>query len=107
MRAIGYIGVCLLGIGALAGGCAGPSGQVDTGVISVGRAIASPEELKASDYFREIRYVPLETTDDCLIGEAPDVKLIHASYSEYVVAHATPDYNSGIYLRAPPVSSFS
>lgn len=32
--------------------------------------------------------------------EAPDVKLIHASYSEYVVAHATPDYNSGIYLRA-------
>lgn len=39
--------------------------------------------------------------------EAPDVKLIHASYSEYVVAHATPDYNSGIYLRAPPVSSFS
>ena len=75
MRAIGYIGVCLLGIGALAGGCAGPSGQVDTGVISVGQAIASPEELKASDYFKEIRYVPLETTDDCLIGEAPDVKL--------------------------------
>ena len=39
--------------------------------------------------------------------EAPDVKLIHTSYSEYAVAHATPDYNSGIYLRAPPVSSFS
>ncbi len=39
--------------------------------------------------------------------EAPDVKFIHTSYSEYTVAHATPDYNSGIYLRAPPVSSFS
>lgn len=39
--------------------------------------------------------------------EAPDVKLIHKSYNVYVVAHAMPDYNSGIYLRAPPVSSFS
>lgn len=39
--------------------------------------------------------------------EAPDVKLIHKSYNVYVVAHALPCYNSGIYLRAPPVSSFS
>ena len=30
-------------------------------VIEVGKAISSPAELKASDYFYEIRYVPLET----------------------------------------------
>ena len=30
-------------------------------VIEVGKAISSPAELKASDYFDEIRYVPLET----------------------------------------------
>ena len=29
-------------------------------VIEVGKAISSPAELKASDYFDEIRYVPLE-----------------------------------------------
>lgn len=39
--------------------------------------------------------------------EAPDVKLINTSYSEYVVANTMPDYNSGLHLRAPPVSSFS
>lgn len=38
--------------------------------------------------------------------EAPGVKLIHTCYSEYAVAHATPDYNSGIYLRALPFLHF-
>ena len=44
-------------------------------VIEVGKAISSPAELKASDYFDEIRYVPLETRDDCLVGSSPDIKL--------------------------------
>ena len=39
-------------------------------------AISSPAELKASDYFDEIRYVPLETRDDCLVGSSPDIKLL-------------------------------
>lgn len=39
--------------------------------------------------------------------EAPYAKLIHTSYSEYIVAHTMSDHKSGIYLRAPPVSSFS
>ena len=45
-------------------------------VIEVGKAISSPAELKASDYFDEIRYVPLETRDDCLVGSSPDIKLL-------------------------------
>ena len=45
-------------------------------VIEVGKAISSPAELKASDYFYEIRYVPLETRDDCLVGSSPDIKLL-------------------------------
>ena len=45
-------------------------------VIEVGKAISSPAELKASDYFDEIRYVPLETRDDCLVGSSPDIMRI-------------------------------
>ena len=51
-------------------------------VIEVGKAISSPAELKASDYFDEIRYVPLETRDDCLVGSSPDIKLLDI-YSDH------------------------
>ncbi|WP_297902088.1 DUF4934 domain-containing protein [uncultured Parabacteroides sp.] len=50
-------------------------------VIEIGKAISSPAELKASDYFDEIRYIPLETKDDCLIGSSPDIKLL----DEYIL----------------------
>lgn len=39
--------------------------------------------------------------------EAPDIRFIHKSYDRYVVTRILSDYNSGIYLRAPPVSSLS
>ena len=33
-------------------------------------------KLKASDFGKSIRYIPLETTDDCLIGNKPVVKVL-------------------------------
>lgn len=45
-------------------------------VIAVEAAYSNPTELKATDCFRKVRYVPLETTDSCLIGSAPSVKIL-------------------------------
>lgn len=45
-------------------------------VIPLGTAIEKPVELKASDCFKQVRYVPLETTDSCLIGKGPYVQII-------------------------------
>lgn len=45
-------------------------------VIPLGTAIEKPVELKASDYFKQVRYVPLETTDSSLIGKGPYVQII-------------------------------
>lgn len=45
-------------------------------VIPLGTAIERPVELKASDYFKQVRYVPLETTDSSLIGKGPYVQII-------------------------------
>lgn len=42
-------------------------------VIPLGNAIDNPTALKASDYFKQISYVPLETNDSCLIGSGPSV----------------------------------
>lgn len=45
-------------------------------VIDVESAISSlQEELKLSDLASEVRYVPLETNDSCLIGRYPIVKI--------------------------------
>lgn len=50
--------------------------EVHKRAIGIGQAVSSPVELRASDYFEEIRYVPLETRDDCLIGSSPDIRLL-------------------------------
>lgn len=46
-------------------------------VIPLGAAFDTPVELKASDGFKKISYIPLETNDSCLIGHAPSVKILH------------------------------
>ena len=50
-------------------------------VISVEHAIENPGTLQVSDCFRSIRYVPLETTDSCLIGRDPSVSILN----DYIV----------------------
>lgn len=42
-------------------------------VIPIEKAYQHPTSLKASDYFKKIRYVPLETTDQGLVGSNPIV----------------------------------
>jgi len=43
------------------------------GVISIEKAYLNQKELIASDYFKEIQYIPLETNDESLVGDNPVV----------------------------------
>jgi hypothetical protein len=43
--------------------------------INLDKAIkSSPEEIMLSDIASDIRYIPLETTEECLIGDAYDIR---------------------------------
>lgn len=46
------------------------------GEIDVATAFSSPTELKASTYFTQVRYLPLETTDEGLIGRSADIRFM-------------------------------
>lgn len=50
--------------------------EASLNVISVAEAYSSPTKLKASECFRKIRYIPLETTDSCLVGSAPSIQIV-------------------------------
>lgn len=43
-------------------------------IIDVASALSEPAELKASDYFTHIRYQPLETTEEGLVGQDPEIR---------------------------------
>lgn len=45
-------------------------------VIEIAKAISAPAGLKASDYFDDVRYVALETSDNCLIGSSPNIRVL-------------------------------
>ena len=45
-------------------------------VIDIEEGLQKITMLKTSDFGKSIRYVPLETTDDCLIGNNPIVKVL-------------------------------
>ena len=45
-------------------------------VIDIEQSLQNLTELKVSDFGRTIRYIPLETTDDCLIGNEPTLKVL-------------------------------
>lgn len=55
--------------------CGERNTQAASKTIDVETAMANQTELKASDCFRKIRYIPLETTDSCLVGRNPKVQL--------------------------------
>ncbi len=42
--------------------------------IDVVTAFANPAELAGADYFSKVRYVPLETTDESLVGPGADIQ---------------------------------
>ena len=44
--------------------------------IDIAEEIEKLAELKVSDLGKTIQYIPLETTDSCLIGDFPEVKLL-------------------------------
>ncbi len=75
MKTNGLIGLCFL----LSGVCLACNQTKETNhadgleAIPIEKAYLSPTTLKASDYFRKIRYVPLETSDQALIGNNPTV----------------------------------
>lgn len=45
-------------------------------VIPVGAALDALTGLKASDCFKQVSYVALETNDSCLVGKAPRIQII-------------------------------
>ncbi|MDD2952809.1 MAG: DUF4934 domain-containing protein [Parabacteroides sp.] len=60
-------------------------------IIPVEKAYRNQTALEASDYFQKIRYVPLETTDQSLVGKNPTVwiagdKLIVSSEQKQCLA---------------------
>ena len=47
-----------------------------TNVIDIESSMQNITKLKVSDFGKTIRYIPLETTDDCLIGDKPIIKVL-------------------------------
>lgn len=45
-------------------------------VIPLEAAIDNPARLNVSDCFSQVSYIPLETNDSCLVGQAPRVQVI-------------------------------
>ncbi|MDL2277262.1 DUF4934 domain-containing protein [Parabacteroides sp. OttesenSCG-928-G07] len=65
----------LLAIAFVVLSCDGDKKGNDENSIDVATAMLNPTELKASDYFNNVRYVALETTDESVIGANPTVQL--------------------------------
>ncbi|MDH6357841.1 DUF4934 domain-containing protein [Parabacteroides sp. PF5-9] len=66
---------CFLGTGLFLSSCSFEK-EINNQVIDIASAMSNPIELKAADYFKEIHYLPLETSDDCLIGRGAQVQII-------------------------------
>lgn len=45
-------------------------------IVDIAEAMENPTKLKASDLVKEMHYIPLETTDSCLIGNNPKIKIL-------------------------------
>lgn len=74
MKKVIYYSIVLLCSGLFA--CSEPKQAGDElEVIPIEAAFANPSELKASEYFQKVRYVRLETSDSCLIGANPTVRI--------------------------------
>jgi hypothetical protein len=50
--------------------------EIESGVIDIEHGIENLNRLKTSDFGKTVRYIPLETTDDGLVGRDPIVKVL-------------------------------
>lgn len=57
--------------------CDGKHQRAEVEIIDVVDGVDHPTELKVSDLGKTIRYIPLETTDSCLVGNNPEVKVMN------------------------------
>ena len=65
------------GILSLLFSCSNQGSKVaNSNVIDVEYALQNLTQLKTSDLGKTVRYIPLETNDDCLIGDNPIVKVL-------------------------------
>lgn len=67
------------GLSCLMSACTGtPQSSADglCSSIDVVGAMEKPAELKLSELGSDVRYVPLETTDSCLVGGSPNILLL-------------------------------
>ena len=70
--------------------------------IAIESAFEHPTELKASDCFSHVRYIPLETSNSCLIGDDPQLKVTR----DYIIVMTRQkqcllfDKQSGKFLRS-------
>lgn len=73
----------------LAAACSGTPQPTVEGLcsIDVAGAMEKPAELKLSELGNDVRYVPLETTDSCLIGGNPNILLL----DKYIVVFSRKD----------------
>ena len=62
-----FVAVACLFLAACSGG--GETKEAKLEAIPLGVAFENQTELKTSDCFKKIRYVALETTDSCLVGQ--------------------------------------
>ena len=74
MKKVIYYSIVLLCSGLFACSESKQAGD-ELEVIPIEAAFANPSELKASEYFQKVRYVRLETSDSCLIGANPTVRI--------------------------------
>lgn len=56
--------------------CNGAQQTSEVNLIDIAGGMEKLTELKVSDLGKTIRYIPLETTDSCLIGDFPNIKLL-------------------------------
>jgi len=67
----------LTGLASILFSCTDKSSKVlSLSVINVEHALQNPSRLKTSDLGKTIRYIPLETNDNCLIGDNPVIKVL-------------------------------
>lgn len=66
-----FVFICCLLVSCNESGSFSQKGHID-----VASALSNPGKLEVSDYFSGIRYVPLETTEESLVGEGATVRLV-------------------------------
>jgi hypothetical protein len=64
------------------------SRAVDPKVIDVEHALQNLTRLKVSDFGKTVRYIPLETTDDSLVGDSPIIKVLR----NHIVIEYSPNH---------------